>query len=44
MLRLFVNTLTPDNKYSRSNVSNFAQQVQTPLSQEGKYFFDFLLN
>ena len=33
ILGLFVNTLTADNKYSRSNVHNFAQQVQTPLSE-----------
>ena len=34
ILRLFVNTLTADNKYSRCNVHNLAQQVQTPLSQK----------
>ena len=34
ILRLFVNTLTADNKYSRCNVHNFAQQVQTPLFQK----------
>ena len=34
ILRLFVKTLTADNKYSRCNVHNFAQQVQTPLSQK----------
>ena len=33
-LTLFVNTLTAHNKYSRCNVHNFAQQVQTPLSQK----------
>ena len=38
ILRLFVNTLTADNKYSRCNVHNFAQQVQTPLSQKQKTF------
>ena len=32
ILGLFVNTLTADNKYSRCNVHNLAQQVQTPLS------------
>ena len=36
ILRLFVNTLTADNKYSGCNVHNFAQQVQTPLSQKQK--------
>ena len=33
-LTLFVNTLTAQNKYSRCNVHNFAQQVQTPVSQK----------
>ena len=46
MLRLFVKTLTADNKYSRCNVHNFAQQVQTPLSQKQKtecrFFIAFL--
>ena len=44
ILRLFVNTLTADNKYSRSNVHNFEQQVETPLSQKQKIFVDFLLH
>ena len=39
ILRLFVNTLTADNKYSRCNVQNFAKQVQTPLSQKQETFF-----
>ena len=43
MLRLFVNTLTPDNKYSRCNVHNFAQQVQTPLSQKQKTYCGFFI-
>ena len=30
--------LTADNKYSLCNVHNFAQQVQTPLSQKQKNF------
>ena len=34
ILGLFVNRLTADNKYSRFNVHNFAQQVQKPLSQK----------
>ena len=46
ILRLFVNTLTADNKYSRCNVHNFAQQLQTPLSQKQKtscgFFIAFL--
>ena len=39
ILSLFVNTLTADSKYSRCNVHNFAQQVQTPLSQKQKTFY-----
>ena len=38
--------LTADIKYSRCNVHNFAQQVQTPLSQKQKtssgFFIPFL--
>ena len=43
ILRLFVNTLTPDNKYSRCNVHNFAQQVQPPLTQTHKTFCGFFI-
>ena len=43
ILRLFVNTLTADNKYSQCNVHNFTQQVQTPLSQKQKTFFPFFI-
>ena len=34
ILAMFVNTLTAHNKYSRCNVHNFAQQVQTPFLQK----------
>ena len=34
ILRLFVNTLTADNKYSRCNVHIFPQQIHTPLSKK----------
>ena len=34
ILRLFVNTLTSDDKYSGSNMQNLAQQFKTPLSQK----------
>ena len=34
MLRLFVNTLTPVDKYYRSNMKNLSQQFQTSLSQK----------
>ena len=43
MLRLFVNTLTPDYKYSRCNVHDSAQQVQTPLSEKQKTFCGFFI-
>ena len=38
MLRLFVNRLTADDKYSRRNMQNFPQQFQTSLFQKGKTF------
>ena len=44
IFRLFVNTLTPDDKYSRRNMHIFWQKIQTPLSQKRKTFFDFLLH
>ena len=43
ILTLFVNTLTAHNKYSRCNVHNFAQQVQTPLSQKKMTFCGFFI-
>ena len=43
ILRLFVNTLTADMNYSRCNVHNFAQQVQTPLSENQKTFCAFFI-
>ena len=44
IFRLFVNTLIPDVKDSRRNMQIFWQQLQTPLSQKVKNFFDFLLH
>ena len=44
IFRLFVNTLTPDVKDSHRNMQIFWQQIQTPLSQKRKSFFDFLLH
>ena len=35
--------LTADNKYSRCNVHNFAQQVQTRLYQKQKTFCGFFI-
>ena len=46
IFRLFVNTLTPDHKYSRRYMQIFWQQFQKPLSQRGmvvfRYFIAFL--
>ena len=41
IFRLFVNTLTADEKYSRRNMRIFWQQLQTSFSQKGKTFFGF---
>ena len=43
IFRLFVNKLTPDDKYSRRYTQLFWQQLQTPLSQKGKAFLPFLI-
>ena len=43
IFRLFFNTLTPDDKYSRRNMQIFWQQLQTPLSQKGKSFCPFVI-
>ena len=43
IFRLFVNTLTPDVKYSRRNMPILWQQIQTPSSQKGKTFCQFLI-
>ena len=40
---MFVNTLTPDVKYSRRNMYIFWQQSQTLLSQEKKTFCGFFI-
>ena len=42
MLRLFVNALSADDKYSGSNMQNLPQQFQMLLSQKQKLFPDFL--
>ena len=41
--RLFVNTLTTDDKYSRRNMQIFWQQLQTLLSPEQNPFCQFLI-
>ena len=43
MLRLFVNTLTADEKYSRSIMQKLRRQFQTPLSQKRKTFSGFFI-
>ena len=43
IFRLFVNTLTPDDKYCRRSMQIFLQQLQTPLSQKGKTFCPFVI-
>ena len=43
IIRLFVNTLTPVDKYSRRYIQSFWQQLQTPLPQKGKTFCQFLI-
>ena len=45
IFRLFVNTLTPDDKYSRHYMQIFWQQLQRPFSQKKEsLFFGFLLH
>ena len=43
IFRLFVNTLTPDDKYSRRNMQIIWQQIQTLLSPEQHPFSQFLI-
>ena len=43
VLRPFVNGLTADDKYSRSNMKNLTQQFQTPLSPKQKIFSRFFI-
>ena len=43
ILRLFVNALTVDDKYSGSNMQNLQQQFQTPLSEKQKTFSGFFI-
>ena len=44
IFRLFVNTLTTDDKYSRRYTQIFWQQLQKTLSQKGMLFFEFWLH
>ena len=43
ILRPFVNGLTSDDKYSSTNMKNFQQQFQTPLSPKQKTFSEFFI-
>ena len=43
ILRLLVNTLAPDDEYSRRNIPIFWQQLQTPLSHQGKPFCEIFI-
>ena len=41
ILRLFVHTMTTNDKYSRRNMQNFSRQIETHLSQKQKSFSGF---
>ena len=43
IFRLFLNTLTSDDKYCRRNMQIFRQQLQTLLSHEENTFCQFLI-
>ena len=43
IFRLFLNTLTPADKYSRRKMQIFWQQFKTPLSQKGNTFCQFFI-
>ena len=43
ILRLFVNALIDDHKYSGINMQNLRRQFQTPLSQKQKTFSLFFI-
>ena len=43
ILSLFVNTFSTDGKYSRRNMQNFSQQLETPLSKKEKIFSEFFI-
>ena len=43
IFKLFVNTLTSDDKYSRRYIQIFWQQLQKLLSQKGMAFFQFFI-
>ena len=43
IFRLFLNTLNPDDKYSRRYMQIFWQQLQTTLSQKGRNLCGFFI-
>ena len=43
IFRLFVNTLSPDDKYSRRNIQIFWQQLQTLSSKKREAFCQFVI-
>ena len=43
IFRRCLNTLTPDDKYSRRNMQTFWQKVQTVLSEKGETCFRFFI-
>ena len=43
IFRLFVNSLSPDIRYSRRNIRIFWEQLQTLLSQKREAFCQFLI-
>ena len=44
IFRLFVNTLSPDDRYSRRYMQTFWQQIQTPYLKKQRLFVNFLLH
>ena len=42
IIRLFVSTLTADDKYSLCNRKNLSQPIQMQLSKKQKFFAEFL--
>ena len=43
MFRVFIDTLSADDKYSRRNMQIFWQQLQTLLPQEEELFWGFFI-
>ena len=43
IFRLFLNTFTPDDLYSRRYMQIYLQQLQTPFYQKGEAFCQFLI-